>query len=179
MIKRNLSILISLLFIITLFNSCSQSGPIDYYEFSKRMEKIDKSYGFTKENIFLEDEVTYVFLTLKLKDDVLLSFENKENGDVELLNITIDGSKWSATRASTDFYEFVKAAFSAFTGISNSEAKKIADKMKLNEKATYFINPTEITEEIEGFSFTFYTNELGAVIDCLVVNEVTSQETSS
>ncbi len=114
--------------------SCSSEARPDVTMFADRLSLCDERYYFDYADLFVYENVTHVYLSLCSEDDVMLSFETGNNGNVDSVTVTAFSDTMNTVDAREELKKLFCAVIDSFSMLSEYETE-------VKNKSLSYMNP--------------------------------------
>lgn len=161
--KRKASCLLFAALLFLSLTACTSEQRIDRNELALSLEKIDKAYSFTSQEVIIKEGEQCIFFSLHKTDDCLLTLYPDEGQNIQSISLSLDRSVWSGGDIKTSFLPFCLAVLSVLC--SDEEIIQAAVKdLELEKTETFNENHFKSTEHGK-FNFSVYVNDLSYVFE--------------
>ena len=151
--------------VLMCFPSCSENARPDIPMLSERMASINGNYAFDYFDTFIYEGAEHVFFSLCSEDDVLLSLETDEYGNIDAVTVTAFAGKMTSDREKTEFLNFSEAVIGSFATLTEKEIAEKNKNLSSSNIQMYFTDLYE-TYSSQRHNFIFSSNSSCICLRC-------------
>ncbi len=159
-------IAIFLLFAVLIsFPSCSENARPDIPILSERMASINENYAFDYFDTFVYEGAEHVFFSLCSEDDVLLSLETDDDGNIDAVTVTAFAGKMTSEQEKMAFLNFSEAVIGSFATLTEKEIAEKNKNLSSGNTQMYFTDLYETYSSLRN-NFIFSSNSSCICLRC-------------
>lgn len=157
--------LILITVMLLTFSACSSEQRIGYQNLSDNLREYSENYAFEYTDMFILEHTYQTYLSLSSENDVLLSMNLDEKGNIDGLTVTAHKNKINTNAEKEALQNFLSAIIDCYTDLSAKEYKELREKLSYNNTNEYFSNFYERYSSKRNH-FVFSSNSEFVFFDC-------------
>lgn len=162
--KKFISLFLVLLICLSAFSSCTSTRELDWQELSNALGEADERYKYSFLDLIFYNDAYHVFLSLKDKDDVILSLTT-DDGLVTSVTATASYKTLSKDGGYNEYLQLCRTISNVFALASDDETESVLKGICVTDTANYFKECYK-TYELDHYRYTYSSNNLFISFSC-------------
>lgn len=154
-----------LIFVCLLFSSCSSEDRIGYKMLSDALSQYSENYTFEFFDMFIFEHTYHTYLSLYSDDDVMLSMQIDEYGNIDAITVTANREQMKSAEAKNAFKNFACAVINCYASLTSKEYSELSNELSYDDPNEYFSNHYEKYSS-QRYHFIFSSNSEYIFLNC-------------